>query len=295
LTLTVALTVALTAALTPALTACQDDAGQVASLASPAPSASNRAPEPVSLAETLAVCLTEAGLPARAERRDDGQFEVTLETDEPYFGCFDAWGGRCVHGSGNQPEGVAKTNLAAMEEYRKNPEGDFLVVGQEDHAEAFAGCLAETGYTPPEVTVDSEEELAQKRAIVEVTLKWANCARSEGLAVTDPAAPVADNWETTPAALIPPSTPADQLRSVLGACPNFDQAAHAADAAAQLEPDYDPSRAVVDPVIQIDAPVWREGQLPEAGAAEWTEEGQALWDALTAANRAFWDGQGGVG
>ena len=81
---------------------------------------------------------------------------------------------------------------------------------------------------------------------------------------------MADGWQTRPAALIDPSLSVAELRAVLRVCPNFDEDAHAVDAAAQREEDYDPSLRVVDPEIMLDAPSWRDGNLPEAGQDDWT-------------------------
>jgi hypothetical protein len=267
----------------------------------------------------MAGCLARAGLPAVVEQRPDDQQEVKLDTDQPYLGCFADAAAGCALGLGGSDDPAVEKDMTVFEyglEDRADggpamvirapaglalpatlPAGGFLIVGATDHTEAWTACLAETGYTnpPPEIQIDRDEELRDKEAIVEATLAWADCARREGLAVQDPEPPAADGWQTRPAALIDAGISAADLRAVLRACPNFDADAHTADLAAQRQDDYDPALAVVDPEILLDAPGWRDGELPEAGAAEWTPERQALWDELTAANKAFWDAQGSLG
>ncbi|MDR2567609.1 MAG: hypothetical protein LBC97_16460 [Bifidobacteriaceae bacterium] len=253
------------------------------------------APELPNPAEAMAECLTDAGLPAKAEPREfDGVPQVELITDEPYQACFAGEFTSCVLG---MPEdGDPDLNLEQRKEYADQAlEGDALRIGDADHSEVWAACLAATGYTLPGPPVDKDEELAEKAAIVEATLAWASCARTQGLTVTDPEPPVADAWATRPAALLDPRISPDELHSALEACPNFDVEAHEADAAAQREADYDPAQGVFDPEIKLDAPGWRGEALPQQGSPDWTPELAALWDQITSANHAFWDSQGGVG
>ncbi|MDR0625727.1 MAG: hypothetical protein LBG11_00470 [Bifidobacteriaceae bacterium] len=283
--------------LTAALAGCSDASEDVATL--PTPSQRVATPNQTELeatdatagAEAMADCLAEAGIPAFADHRQDGEWEVRLDTDESYVMC--SADGICGAQRGESKLSVSQLPLLPD----VLPEGGYLAVGATDQSAAWAACLAQTGYAipPPEIAIDRDEELAEKNAIIEATLTWANCARLQGLTVQDPDPPVADGWTTRPAALIDTAISVAELRTVLTACPNFDQAAHEADSAAQLRDDYDPSLRVVDPVILLDAPTWRDGDLPEQGDADWTPEREALWDELQAANRAFYETQGGLG
>ncbi|MDR2373803.1 MAG: hypothetical protein LBD77_06855 [Bifidobacteriaceae bacterium] len=274
----------------------QSDGEDVASLPSPSPPGAGAsappaepAPTEIQPAEAMAACLSEGGAPAVAVTREDGQLEVRMDTDESYVGCF-ADGGACLASVSEDTKSAGLPNPPAGKE-----SGDWLVVGGVDHSEAFAACAAETGYRPPVWLFERDEELRQKEAIVEATLTWTRCAREQGLSVRDPEPPVADSWQTRPAALIDPAASAAELRATLAVCPNFDTEAHTADAAAQRQEDHDPSQAVVDPEIYVDAPGWRDGVIPEPGSPEWTAQLAALWDEITAANRAFWQSQGGLG
>jgi hypothetical protein len=245
--------------------------------------------------ENMAACLTEAGIPAVSRLRSDGLSQLELETAESYWACLEGW---CWMGGSTTDGAESVQDLKGARQEPPADGSDFLLVGQVDQTEAFTTCVAQTGYSHPGPEVDPAEaasELEAKRALVEVTLKWAACARGEGLTVKDPTPPVADAWTTRPAALVDPTISTERLRAVLEVCPSFDAAAAAEDLAAQQESDYAPSQAAVQPEIRLDAPGWRDELVPQEGTEQWTPQLQALWDLLSAANREFWDQQGGVG
>jgi hypothetical protein len=207
----------------------------------------------------MAECLTKAGIPAKTQSWDDakGQKQLELETDEPYTMSLADGGG--ITSAGNDPnitdadweatsdrleELAAKhqppqaeldSYWAAWEEAEKNGEDpesipspkyqSYLIIGETDHTEAFSKCLKDSGYTEPVWENDPAEELKQKERTLEATNEWIKCARDNGYPnLEDPAPAKADDWETSPMAILPGDITEGDLRTLLGNCPNFDRA-----------------------------------------------------------------------
>ncbi|MDR1118768.1 MAG: hypothetical protein LBL01_05675 [Bifidobacteriaceae bacterium] len=106
------------------------------------------------------------------------------------------------------------------EEFPTSP--PYLIVGDQDYTEEFAKCLESSGYTEPEYTMDPADELNQKQIQLEATNKWVKCARENGYPnMKDSPAPVADDNQTQPIALLPADITEPELRTLLENCPNF--------------------------------------------------------------------------
>jgi hypothetical protein len=95
-----------------------------------------------------------------------------------------------------------------------------LIVGATDHTETFRACVEESGYTEPVFQADPAEEIKEKQAILSVTVAWAKCARENGYPdLADPLPAVADQWVTTPTAVLPAETTPEDLAGLLAECP----------------------------------------------------------------------------
>jgi hypothetical protein len=200
---------------------------------------------------------------------------------------------------------------ALAAQYAVGPDGQagdsrpYLIIGEEDHTQAFAQCLTQTGYTSPEWLGTEQQELRDKQAAAEATVQWAKCARQNGYPdLQDPAPPQADGWTTRPVAVLPAATTVGALQALLAACPNFDVAAHKAqaDAIGALPDDAtEAEREAVrqqfpaaDPEIGFDYPGW-DGlapaeQDPQINPAD-QERLAALNQTLLAASQAFWENE----
>ncbi|MDR0366282.1 MAG: hypothetical protein LBH68_05595 [Bifidobacteriaceae bacterium] len=145
----------------------------------------------------------------------------------------------------------------------------YLIVDQTDYTEVFISCLEQSGYTEPvydQLPPDPEEEMIVKQVMFDSTNRWIACARENGYPdLADPAEPVADEFLTMPEAILPGDTTPDQLRTLLGACPNFDAEQYAAldEAAANLGDDLTMERVqelaglypgAIPPQITFDIP-----------------------------------------
>jgi hypothetical protein len=125
-------------------------------------------------------------------------------------------------GAGEGVEPSEEDPDAVVEDVEQTPA--YLIVGDRDHTEAFVGCLDSTGYTEPEYKQDPKEELREKQRTLEATTAWIKCARENGQPdLKDPPAPVADEWQTNPTALLPADISEAELRALLAVCPNFDE------------------------------------------------------------------------
>jgi hypothetical protein len=184
------------------------------------------------------------------------------------------------------------------------PEGGprYLIIGEADHTDAFTRCLDESGYAEPNPAADPAEELRAKQRIAKASAEWAECARRNGYpGVKDPDPPKADDFETSPAVLLPGEITPQALRELLVGCPNFDAAKHQAfdEAAAGMPADasadewmaLEEEYGVVDPAIDFDIPGLNDpdGQL-DAATMERVFE---LYDVLSE-KQSEYDGTGGM-
>ncbi|MDR2348090.1 MAG: hypothetical protein LBD90_05665 [Bifidobacteriaceae bacterium] len=100
----------------------------------------------------------------------------------------------------------------------------YMIIGDQDHTEAFTKCIEQTGYTQPTYEANPEEELRSKQLSLEAIERWLTCARDNGYPdLKDPPAAKADDWTTMPTALLPVDITEPELRALLEACPNFDE------------------------------------------------------------------------
>jgi hypothetical protein len=213
-------------------------------------------------ADAMAGCLTAAGIEAAAEEMADpgwnGQKSLAIGGAEPNAVSFGEGEPR-LSARGAQ---TVEDNAAALERLRPglrayaaeryldillsgesqatSPPGAepdpsaaeaaaeppvFLIVGEVDQTEAFRACIAESGYTEPVFRTDPAQEIAEKQATEAATVAWVKCARENGYpALADPAPAVADEWMTTPTAVLPADTTSADLAALLEACPAEDYA-----------------------------------------------------------------------
>jgi hypothetical protein len=218
------------------------------------------------VARDMVDCLADAGIPAEVSDNGvrDGQLRVTIDTEQPYVWSVRP-GEQNWSVTGELDQRGMDRMAALMAPYIRageDPERDedapprFLIVAEQDLTEPFVACLDQTGYVPPERYQDPAEELRQKRVTLDATMRWLECARENGYpGLADPKPPVADEYATRPAALLPADMTEPALRTLLEACPQFDQAAHEA------------------------ADAHRNAYFEEHGDEDWTPEKSAALDA----------------
>jgi hypothetical protein len=213
---------------------CSGAADDVASLTTtgrPDSAMKVSAPGQRAVAEEMHACLRADGIPAILEELGDGQLWVNFNFDEPWEMCyFDTTCSSALAAGSSAARAEADQNvIAQLAAKYKDPEGvtptrPYLIVGAQDHTEAYVRCMADTGYDLPLIAADPGEELQEKQRRTDINNDWANCAREHGFpGIADAPAPVADNWATSPKLLLPLSVGDGVLRSVVEACPPFDK------------------------------------------------------------------------
>ncbi|MDR1798301.1 MAG: hypothetical protein LBR19_00210 [Bifidobacteriaceae bacterium] len=264
-------------------------------------------------AEAMFSCLRQAGLTVDLEDVPGDQAQVTFTGDDMAVACAPAAGegeaAECQF-SGDLVNKESRNDLIDLSDLmeqavdRATTTGAaVLMIGEQDHSEVYAACLAESGYIPPTHFIDPTEELRQKQREAEVSAEWAACARANGFPATqDPAPPVADGWATQPMAVLPHTITTEEFRALLQVCPSFDVEAH--NAARDTQEDQDPldgdvlqaaDTMVIDPKIGFDLPGYdgsaTEGdpEIDQVDLAHMQELNQ-VWIEVTQAAWAEWYG-----
>jgi hypothetical protein len=241
------------------MVAC-NDGDEVVSLNSPSANESEKA------SVAMALCLERGGVAAEGDAGPEGN-SVVLTTDEPYRICTES--GLCESSggawSGDMTEDdwleLSATFDGMAQRYLDTADGavDLLFIGQNDFSELYRQCRSESGYETPQLPGAEADELSYKTKIAEAGLKWARCARENGYPeVRDPDPPVADGYNTIPAAVAPFSMSPDQLRNLLTVCPNIDIDGHRSQEESMANPSLsgDAMPEVYDPIVTFDFPGW---------------------------------------
>jgi hypothetical protein len=180
-------------------------------------------------AEAMAECLRAADIPATTFQQpgQGGQKELELDTGQSYL-LWIGSGGMISSGDGADTSEQMEAVHARQDQLRakyKTGESDYephLIIGEADFTEALAKCLEETGYTEPDRIVDPSAELQAKQRTADATATWAECARANGYpSVKDPAPPKADEFKTSPAAVLPGDITDAALLALLERCPPY--------------------------------------------------------------------------
>jgi hypothetical protein len=244
---------------------------------------------PEAAAEAVVLCLQELRLPAKLETVE-GQAQLGWEDDHDVFATDPLGGSVMLRGlSQDYDEAYAQ---AALERFLGEHQADGsspygLEVDGADYSDEFANCVEASGYAPNSIGDSVREELVAKQALAAVTNDWLACARDNGYPDWDDV-PVgkADNWLTSPSAIIPLSTTADELKDLLAACPNFDEAT--AELIEDPEFDWD-SDFAAHPAVDIEPPGPPSGEeLGQTGQDEYAHY-QELIDVLSAAERDYYE------
>jgi hypothetical protein len=222
-------------------------------------------------AQAMRDCLNAAGVPAVTVQLDEEHASIDFESD----GVYQLQGptGTVRSGPGKREVTVeewerGETKRAEHEREYTAPDGTvspFLFIGDEDFTLAWVTCLDRTGYSEPDPAADPGDELRQKQLWAAVSAEWAQCARDNGvLAAKDPEAPVADNYETIPTAVLPSTIQPDELRALLRVCPNFDP-----DGGLEtVEGEAYVSGEAIDPFIGFDLPGYDGSRPPNTGVVD---------------------------
>jgi hypothetical protein len=232
-------------------------------------------------AEAFYSCLLEAGLPATINRLEwTGDAEVDFEREGhdtmlviPRQSGF-LWAGK----SGGEDGQFDPAEQALWQQHVDDP-SYFLVIDGVDHSDVLESCLQDSGYVDPGHDTDPAEELADKQPIAEATNTWIACAREHGMPDLEDPTVQADNYATYPAAVIPLSTTAQELRALLEVCPNFDED----QARRQREPGFNwDSDYIQDPTVWIEVPTDSTDAHFLELSAILREKSEQFWDSVDA-------------
>ena len=200
---------------TAALSACTQDNHDLPTLGGTA------AQQTTSSLETVAKkyydCMTDAGISVELDPNGEGQLAVVQFTNADYvmWRAPDGNSGAIVFTE------AGNANQQAIDDFLATTDGGTaLMIDGVDHSEAYAQCIAESGYNEQAAQGKIQMDPAAIERQVTANNKWAACARENGWPnVRDSAMPTDETWPTI---FLPSTTTDDQLRQLLEACPNFD-------------------------------------------------------------------------
>ncbi|MDR0433105.1 MAG: hypothetical protein LBH48_07355 [Bifidobacteriaceae bacterium] len=224
--------------------ALPDGAGQVSQQGDEAGAAATPAGDPTGpgdqrlTAEALYSCLVDAGLPAQIQPvnrggGDGGSGDAEAGSAEAFvtFGShavMQAVPGKPPAISLGEGSAVALSEQAqqAFFDAHRDPETFGLQIDGVDYSVDFERCYTESGYFEP-VRITDEERVRQNKLMAEATNKWTACARENGYPNLPDVLLASNDPDYYPSVELPPSITESALRSLLEACPNFDEEAAA--------------------------------------------------------------------
>ncbi|MDR0990123.1 MAG: hypothetical protein LBL92_01970 [Propionibacteriaceae bacterium] len=240
----------------------------------------------VAAATSLYDCLAAADVPVIYENGPDGQ--QTMVGFDPTVAVVWSMPDMGVQWTDVTPENEINAVLARLDQQYSQatataepvastaldfePESILTVAGV-DRSDVWQQCLADSGYDEMAVwdNYDNSDAtvIAEEQLVVDATNQWAECAREHGFPeVADVQMSTSD--QEYPAALLPASITADQLRQLLTDCPSFDPAV--ADANAALNESSDepvPDGVKGQPSIGFDYPGFD---------TDWSDDAEASTD-----------------
>lgn len=260
-------------------------------------------------AQEMARCLTAAGVGASTRELEDGQLWLDFP-GQPWAMAVQPGDGLLTPTATRQEEREAqleRLNYLTAPYYPDSSDPSapfkdqpFLIVGDTDHSHTFVACLDQTGYTDPVAENNPAEELQTKLAVAEATNRWIACARENGFpALKDLDPPQADDWATTPVAVLPGDITDTELRELVRACPVFDIEAAAAmvEELLALGPDVTPEeRSAIEqnhergpePAIGFDLPGWDGNSGGISSGVPAYQRGMELQAIINEAKDAFY-------
>jgi hypothetical protein len=171
----------------------------------------------VEAAKALESCLIEMGIPATTMAEGGGVRVIWSPTSESEI----VWSTPYID-SGVQPRpGGTPPSDADVEGFMEAHEGAFgLRVDGVDRSEDYGRCYRDSGYEPPSLYGTPDQEIAAKERRVEVSNRWAQCARDHGFpSVSDVDRPIADQGTTWPVAILPSTMTEAQVAALVEVCP----------------------------------------------------------------------------
>jgi hypothetical protein len=223
-------------------------------------------------AQALEACLVDAGLPAELTPVDDGgQAQIDwARGHEVLARDFEQWS-TLLPGAADEvdPATHEKFMDVEMDELTSDLAPALWVDGQ-DHTDTWIRCLESSGYTNPiyyPEEEDQKESLLIKQRMADAANNWMACARENGLPnLADVTADVGDS-PYGPHAEIPLDTEPALLRTVVDACPLYDEEIirRALDSDPTLQDDYAAGRATMGPLVLVEEPegMQEAASLPE--------------------------------
>jgi hypothetical protein len=165
-------------------------------------------------------CMTEAGIQLALDANFAGELSVVSFT-----GQYDLIMWRGPNGGGALGDGDDPATQEAVNAFFASPASEpGLSIDGVDHSATYARCLGESGYDENrawgDMVVADPERISRQ---VEANNLWARCARENNWpAIVDSDFPTGTEYPTI---FLPSTITEEQLRDLLVACPNFDQAA----------------------------------------------------------------------
>ena len=181
-------------------------------------------PKLEAVAKVFYDCMHDAGLPVELTENNNHQLAVVRFGDGHSVMARDLDGTSFAQGAHNAGKGDA-AEQETIEDALGYDTDPVLVIDGVDHTGVYSQCLVKSGYKERFAwgvsVVDSSRIMAQ----MEANNRWAACARQNGWpAIEDSTMPTQTDGYDWPTVLLPTNITEDQLRQLLGVCPNFDPA-----------------------------------------------------------------------
>ncbi|MDR0433336.1 MAG: hypothetical protein LBH48_08580 [Bifidobacteriaceae bacterium] len=174
----------------------------------------------------LEACLTEAGLPAVLTPVDGGEARIDWEeSHEVLARDFEQWTTTLPGPTGIVDPATHDAFMDVEEDPGTFALAPSLWVDGEDHTDTWVGCLEESGYTNPTVYLEQDpgDVTLWNQRMAEAANDWIACAREHGMSALADVNAEGDDSGYGPHVEIPLDTEPALLRTVIDACPSFNE------------------------------------------------------------------------
>jgi hypothetical protein len=161
-----------------------------------------------------------------------------------------------------------------------------LWVDGTDHTDTWVRCLESSQYTNPKTYLEQDpgEVQAWAQRLADAANNWTACAREHGMPGLTDVKPKAGDTGYGPHAEIPLTADPALLRSVLDACPSFDEEIlrREIEGDPTLQDDLDAGRILPNPLVLVEEPDGLQEDGYDWKASEdgrrWSELGEVLYE-----------------
>jgi hypothetical protein len=248
----------------------------------------------IAAAQSFYDCMSGAGLPVELVENHDGYESVVQFTGDLWLMIRSPEGGTLRWPSNDEREHDPEA-LAMAQAFFDDSMVPGLMIDGVDHSMVYTRCLERSGYNQHAAWGSTNMDFDLVSRQIESNNAWAGCARSNGWPmIQDSQASIDPDESDWPTVLIPVTITAEELRTLVEACPTFnpEQQEYLSqwwhiETTGQYPPDYmpDPSLDFVVPSLQYSTNPEDEPTAEEAAALE---NISALYGVLYEKKNEYW-------